>query len=154
MSLQNLARPLPTTTLTMKKKKIIWTITLLVLGIPILLIYLTFSNSTDCSQLVIDTYELHSGINIPEVDFVNCYYDENSNTRISVYDLNSNIDLSKFEFSSFTSLTEFLQGMDLLADLERPKRTDLYLASGEKWGTRWTYVVDQKSRRLWAQLSY
>ncbi len=138
----------------MKKKIIIWTITALVLATPILLIYLTFSNSTDCSQLVIDTYELHSGINIPEVEFVNCYYDESSNTRISIYDLNSNIDLSKFELSEFKPESSLLNGMALLDKSERPNNPKMYLASGEKWGNKWAYLVDNNSRRLWAELSY
>ena len=141
--------------LTMKKKNIIfWTSTAIVLGTPVFLIYLTFSNSTDCSQLVIDTYELHSGINIPEVEFINCYYDENSNTRISVYKLNSDIDLSKFELSEFTSQTKYLNGISLLDETERPNKTQIHLASGEKWGNQWTYVVDNDSRRLWAELKY
>ena len=109
----------------MKKKIIIWTVTALVLGTPIFLIYVTFSNSTDCSQLVIDTYELHSGINIPEVEFVNCYYDESSNTRISVYELNSNIDLSKFELSELKPQSSFLNGMALLDESERPNKTKM-----------------------------
>ena len=138
----------------MKKKNIIWTIALLVLAAPIFLIYLTFSNSTDCSQLVIDTYEIHSGINIPEVTLVNCHYDENSKTRIAVYELDSYIDLSKFEFSQFTSETELLHGLSLLDETERPSRKLMYLASGEKWGTKWTYLVDNDARRLWAELKY
>ena len=138
----------------MKKKIIIWTITALVLGSPIFLICLTFSNSTDCIQLVIDTYELHSGINIPEVEFVNCYYDESSNTRISVYELNSNIDLSKFELSELKPQSSYLNGMVLLDESERPNKTKMYLASGEKWGNKWTYVVDNNSQRLWAELKY
>lgn len=136
----------------MKKKSIIWAIALLMLATPIVFIYLTFSNSVDCSQLVIDTYELHSGINIPKVEFVNCYYDERSNTRISVYELKSDIELRNFQFSHFTSQT--LHGMPLLDETERPDKADLYLASGKKWGNKWTYVVDNDANRLWAELKY
>ena len=136
------------------KKKIMWFVVLLILATPIILVYLTFSNSTDCSQLVIDTYEIHSGIDIPEVSFVNCYYDEKSDTRISVYDLNSSINLNKFELSNTSSESGLLQGFDLLGESERPSETDVYVASGEKWGTKWTYVVKAKSRRLWAELKY
>lgn len=138
----------------MKKKNIIWTTALLIIGIPISLIYLTFSNSTDCSQLVIDTYEIHSGINIPKVKFLNCYYDENSKTRISIYELDSEMDLSKFELSQLTSETEFLHGMSLLDETERPSRKSMYIASGDKWGTKWTYLVDNDVRRLWTELKY
>lgn len=154
LRIAHIATRLATTKSIMKKKILIWTITTLVLGTPIFLIYSTFSNSTDCSQLVIDTYELHSGIDIPEVEFVNCYYNESSNTRISVYELKSNIDLSKFELSEFKSQFSFLNGMALLDESERPTKTRMYMASGEKWGNKWAYVVDNKSRRLWAELKY
>lgn len=138
----------------MNKKKTYWIISLIVLATPIFLIYMTFSNSLDCSQLVIDTYEIHSGINIPEVEFVNCYYDEDSNTRISVYELNTKMGLSKFKSSKFSSLPEALSGYNLLSESERPDETQLYLASGEKWGTKWTYLVDNNALRLWAELKY
>ena len=132
----------------MKRKKIVWTIAILIIGTPIFLIFMTFSNSTDCSQLVIDTYEIHSGIDIPKVEFVNCYYDENSKTRISVYDLDSYFDLKQFEIFNSKSQTEVLHGISLLEDNELPKNEYLYLASGEKWGTKWTYLVDRKTQRL------
>lgn len=138
----------------MKKKKLGWIIALLILGVPMVFIYLTFSNSTDCSQLVIDTYELHSGIDIPEVDAMNCYYDEKTNVRISVYKLNTTIDLRKFKLSRDSSSDQLLHGFDLLSELEQPDQAELYLARGEKWGREWTYVVDTKSQRLWAELKY
>lgn len=134
----------------MKKKTIKWTALLFILLAPILFIYMTFTNSVDCNQLVIDTYEMHSGINIPDVEFVNCYYDEVANTRISVYELNAQMDLSKFERSN----TANLKGISLLEETEHPNSTELYLASGEKWGTQWTYVVDEEAGRLWAELRY
>lgn len=136
------------------KKKILWFVALLMLAVPAVLVYLTFVNSTDCGQLVIDTYEIHSGIDIPEVSFVNCYYDKQSATRISVYTLNSIIDLNKFELSSTSSVAETLQGFDLLSESERPNEVDIYVASGRKWGTEWMYVVDAKSSKLWAELKY
>lgn len=137
----------------MKKKKFL-IISVLVLGTPIFFLYLTFVNSKDCNQLVIDTYEIYSGINIPKVDYMNCYYDQQSKTRIAVYDLNSNIDQSKFELSNSDALTKLLQGMNLLTDIERPKSVDLYIAAGKKWGVEWTYVVDPYSNRLWTELNY
>ncbi|MGB3589969.1 MAG: hypothetical protein WBA23_25705 [Tunicatimonas sp.] len=136
------------------KKKIMWFIALLVLSTPVIFIYLTLANSTDCSQRVIDTYEIHSGIDIPEVDFVSCYYDEGLETRISVYQLNSFVDLNKFELSGTSSVAGLLQGYNLLGESERPDGTDVYVASGETWGTEWTYVADAKSKRLWTELTY
>ena len=128
-------------------------ITILLVAIPIILIYLTFSNSTDCDQLVIDTYELHSRINIPKVEHVNCYFDEELNTRISVYDLKGFVDLKDFELVN-SSATTFLQGINLLAEQERPQQANIYVASGERWGTKWTYAIDRKSNRLWAEIIY
>lgn len=78
----------------MSKGKIIISILVLIITLPILFIYLSFTNSVDCSQLVIDTYEVHSNINIPEVAFINCYYDEQLNTRISVYELKGEMDFT------------------------------------------------------------
>ena len=137
----------------MKKRNIILTIVLVLIATPIFLIYLTFSNSTDCDQLVIDTYELHSNINIPKVDYVNCYFDKSLNTRISVYDLNGFIDLKDFKVVN-TSKAGYLRGLNLLSEDEQPQHTNLYLASGERWGTKWTYAVDSRTNRLWAELSY
>jgi len=128
-------------------------VVLSIICIPVTFVYLCFANSTDCSQLVIDTYELHSKINIPEVGFVNCYYDKELNTRISVYDLKGDIDLKNFEIVA-SGYENYLQGNGLLKNEELPKASQLYLASGERWGTRWTYAIDKKSKRLWAELNY
>ena len=124
------------------------------MGFPILFAYMTFTESRGCDQLVIDTYEIYSGIDIPEVEFVNCYYDEATKRRISVYDLKTRMDLSHFDLSNNTLATEYLQGLDLLMEMERPAGPNLFLISGEKWGTKWTYVIDAKSQRLWAELNY
>ena len=51
---------------------------------------LTIVNSKGCSQIVIDTNELHSGIDIPDVDFINCYFDEQKKIRVSIYKLKLN----------------------------------------------------------------
>ncbi len=134
----------------MKRKKLIWSIAILVLATPIFFIYLTISSSMGCNQFVIDTYEFYSGINIPEVESVNCYYDEDSKTQISVYELDAYIDLSKFEISK----SSYVQGMSLIDETERPSGNKVYLASGEKWGTKWTYIVDNDARKLWAELKY
>ncbi len=136
----------------MNKKTVIWA--LFLLGIPFLLMYQTFAESKDCDQLVIDTYEIYSDIDIPDVDFVNCYYHKELDIRISVYDLHDLIDISSFELLTNAAPVELLKGGHLLTDAERPSGANLYLASGEKWGRKWTYVVDATSRRLWAEVVY
>lgn len=137
----------------MKKRIIIRSLILLVIAIPVVLIYLTFSNSTNCNQFVIDTYEIHSNIDIPQVEVVNCYFNEELNTRISVYDLKGFIDLNDFQTVNCSS-TDILRGMALLTEEERPLGSNLYLASGESWGTKWTYAIDQETNRLYAELNY
>ena len=132
---------------------LIWSFVCVLVITPVILIYLTFSNSVDCSQMVIDTYELHSRIDIPKVHYVNCYYDEQSQTRISVYDLQGAIDMNGFEKIEASS-EALLKGMRLLSSEERPGKNELYLASGERWGTKWTYALDRETNRLWAELNY
>lgn len=126
----------------------------IVIGAPLTFFYLSFTNSVDCSQLVIDTYEVHSNINIPSVSFVNCYYDKASETRISVYDLNASISMRKFKKIDLSTNEDFLAGRSLLLNHELPGSSDLYIATGEKSGIKWTYVLDKKTQRLWAELKY
>lgn len=137
----------------MTKKGIFLSLILLsVVGIPTF-IGLSFINSKDCSQLVIDTYELHSKINIPKVNFVNCHYDEALKIRISIYDLEEQMDLNAFKPVDPSTETS-IYGAQLLNDHESIKGDQIYIASGERWGTKWTYVFDQVSKRLWAELKY
>ncbi len=118
-------------------------------------VVLSFVKSVDCSQMVIDTYELHAGINIPEVSFVNCYYSEDLNLRVSVYDLQEEMDLSQFSPTLNQSMGELIQGYSLLSSVEIPSESNaLFYASGHKWGRDWTYVYDKKSARFWAELRY
>lgn len=137
----------------MRKVTIIATLVFLVIMLPMVFTYLTFSNSIDCDQLVIDTYELHSNIDIPDVEYVNCYFDEKLNTRISVYNLKGNFDLEQFELVHVPK-EDFLVGTNLLSEDEQPNESSIYLVSGEKYGTKWTYAIDRESKRLWAELNY
>ena len=137
----------------MMKKIFIATMFISLLAFPIIFVYLSFASSIDCDQLVIDTYELHSKIDIPKVEFVNCYYDEELNTRISIYDIKDELDLNKFKKAT-TTYKDFLLGEKLLNDEELPKGSNLYVASGKRWGTMWTYAVDLESNRLWTELNY
>ncbi len=137
----------------MKKKIITSSIILICIAAPILFLSLTVKNSVDCSQLVIDSYELHSNINIPKVDYVNCYYDKDINSRISIYDLKKDIDLERF-LPIDDAVENYLKASELLAVNEQPKNENLHIATGEKWGRKWTYLIDQESNRLWVELNY
>jgi hypothetical protein len=127
---------------------------LLVVLAPVVFLYLSFINSKDCSQLVIDTYEVHSHINIPAVDFVNCYYDDDLKLRISVYDLKADFDFTVMQPVSPSTAEQSLRGFALLNEVEQPSGKELYLATGERWGRPWTYLYDQDKERLYAELHY
>lgn len=118
---------------------------------------LTISNSKDCSQLVIDTYELHSEIDIPNVKYINCYYDEQKDIRISIYqlkiDVNQYINKYNFKLVQFKSNSEFI-GFGMLNPNELPVNDKLYIAKGEKWGRKWQYLIEKETKRIWAELSY
>lgn len=118
-------------------------------------IVLSFVKSVDCSQLVIDTYEMHADINIPDASFINCYYDEDLNLRIAVYDLVESLNLSSFSSISDQPIGKLVQGSELLGAGEVPPTSNLLIyASGEKWGRDWTFLYDKEKDRLWAELRY
>ena len=115
----------------------------------------SFVKSVDCSQMVIDTYEVHAGINIPNASFVNCYYSEDFNLRVSVYDLEEEMDLSQFSPTLDQPIGELIKGYSMLNSVEIPSTSNaLFYASGQKWGRDWTFLYDKKSDRLWAELRY
>jgi hypothetical protein len=136
-------------------------ILLIVIPAAVLLIVflgiLTVFNSRDCSQLVIDTYELHSGIDIPEVKSINCYYDKARDVRISVYQLQTNVDqyINRQPFRPVQVKSDIkLAGFELLKPNEQPGNGEWIYAGGEKWGRTWLYVVEKETGRLWAEIQY
>ena len=104
---------------------------------------------------MIDTYELHSGINIQQADLVNCYYDENSKTRIALYDLKQHPDVNKFQLvsESESGVLKILHS-SFLENHEKPGDSNLYIATGNKFGSQWIYLLESETGRLWAELQY
>ena len=49
--------------------------------------YSIIKNSKDCTQFVIDSNEIHAGINIPTQTDCSCYYDTENQLRVGVYSL-------------------------------------------------------------------
>ena len=137
----------------MKHWKIAVAVLVVLFVLPSTFIYMTFVNSKDCSQIVIDTYEVYSNINIPNCESVNCHYDEAKEIRVAVYDLKGVLDLGNFELIDFSN-EEHLQGTDLLNEVERPNVDKAYIAQGVKWNTSWVYIYDDATQRLWAELRY
>lgn len=128
---------------------------LLMVGGVFTFLGLTFVNSKGCSQIVIDTNELHSDINIPDVEFMNCYYDEEKKIRVSVYQLkmkNYYDNAYSDRFRKVDSTT--FSGVSQLAIAEQPTSKHLYEASGTEWGNAWKYVVEPETGTLWVEIIY
>jgi len=138
----------------MKTSKIVLFSILILFGIASALIFLTIKNSKNCSQIVIDTYEIHSGIDIPGVVPINCYFDEVNQIRLSVYRLRGNLSTDKFKIMDFSDGMDLLHGKYLLNESEMPRGETLRIAYGKKWGRTWTYIYDGKTNQLYAELKY
>src|SRR5688572_12875407 len=111
---------------------------ILIIGGLFTFLGLTIVNSKGCSQIVIDTNELHSGIEIPDVDFINCYFDEQKKIRVSIYKLK----LNEFYLKSYTSKFRLIDqtafsGITQIEISEQPMSNRLYEMAGTKWGDKW-----------------
>ena len=140
-----------------------WDILLVILTIVVVIalvvgfFVLSFFNSKGCDQLVIDTYEMHSGIDIPSVDFINCYYDEQEEIRISIYVLRTDVNqyIFKHGFKPVPPTSEIgFKGIGMLSPDELPQHEELYIAEGAKWGHAWRYLVEKETGRMWAELVF
>ena len=128
---------------------------ILIVGGLFTLLGLTIVNSKGCSQIVIDTNELHSGIDIPDVDFINCYFDEQKEIRVSVYKLKLNEFYLKAYTSKFKSIDPAtFSRITQLEISEQPTTNKLYERSGTKWGDKWKYVVEPETGILWVEIIY
>lgn len=130
----------------------------LLIFIPFVLGYITVTQSKNCEKLVIDTYEIHSNIDIPASDNSGCYYDAKKDIRISVFELRDEAE-DFIKSNKLKRLTQpfsqtVLKGYNLLAKEQRPQSRHLYKKSGMLWGNKWSYLVDKKSGRLWVELAY
>ena len=127
----------------------------LIVGIMLLFIRATITSSQGCSQIVIDTNELHSGIDIPDVDFINCYFDEKNKIRVSIYNLKLDdaqlaTYINKFELIDQTTFS----GITELDIMEQPETNKLCKISGTQWGNKWKYIVEPSTRILWVEIIY
>lgn len=117
-------------------------------------IALTFINSKGCKQIVIDSSEVRMGIDIPKVDFCNCYYNEEKDIRLSLYTLKVNVD-NYLKTNNFIPINTKDIHLSLpLPDKEKPTSEQLYVYSGNKWGNTWQYAVEKESGRIWVELIY
>jgi hypothetical protein len=138
-----------------RKVAIVLGTSILVVGGLFTFLGLTIVNSKGCSQIVIDTNELHSGIDIHDVDFINCYFDEQKKIRVSVFKLK----LNEFYVDAFINKFKIIDqrtfsGITQLEIKEQPTTNKLYEISGTKWGNEWKYVVEPETGILWVEIIY
>ena len=128
------------------------------LSLPVIFygfVFLSAKESRDCSQMVIDSYEVRSGIDIPEVKAVSCYYDAETNRRVSVYELL--VPVRQFVGSGGLTVTTDpnpLESTHLLGADELPDGGPLYTREGTKWGDQWQFVVEEETSRLWVEVLF
>ena len=138
-----------------RKVAIILGAIILIVGGLFTFLGLTIVNSKGCSQIVIDTNELHSGIDIPDVDFINCYFDEGKKIRVSIYKLKFNEFYLRMYTSKFKLIDQTtFSGISQVEISEQPMSNKLYEASGTKWGNKWKYVAEPETGRLWVEIIY
>jgi uncharacterized protein YnzC (UPF0291/DUF896 family) len=128
---------------------------ILVVGALFTFLAFTIVNSKGCNQIVIDTNELHSGIDIPDVDFINCYFDEQKQVRISIYKLK----LNEFYVNEYINKFKLIDqrtfsGITQIEIKEQPTTNKLYEIRGTKWGNEWKYVVEPETGILWVEIMY
>lgn len=143
-----------------KKTSIILTISFIsLITLVILFFYLSINNSKDCSQLVIDTYELASGIDIPKQTNSQCYYNENEQIRVGIYSV-SNIDdfiftngLERIDYKENIILwsTDFLLENNAITPINT---NNLFLVTGEKKGNKWQCLLDKNTGKMWFEIKW
>lgn len=119
--------------------------------------YMSAKESRDCSQMVIDSYEVRSGIDIPDVKAINCYYDAEKNLRVSVYELQvpSMRFVSQNKLTNTTTLgIDLLKSSRLLNHDELPGNGQLFVREGSKWHDQWQFVVEKETNRLWVEVLF
>jgi hypothetical protein len=120
-------------------------------------IHISARTSQDCSQFVIDSYELRSSIDIPAVENFNCYYDKQQNVRLSICTIQTNVShfLKEYSFKKTPSTLEtILSGSHLLNASEKPASSQLYLAEGRDGANHWKYIVEEETGRMWIEMKF
>lgn len=94
----------------MKNKKIIFlAVASIAIFLFVLFILLSFKNSKNCNQLVIDTYEIVSGIDIPKQTTAECFYVEEERIRLGIYSVsNPQNFIDNYDFKKLEDRNEYL----------------------------------------------
>ncbi len=138
----------------------------LVFGILIcfvLFLSLSLKNSKDCSQLVIDTNEIASGIDIPKLEEADCFYQEEEKTRVGIYLIDqgkTNLDgyIYKFDLRPVDTNGENpLWTFTYLEENNAPlpnAQSQLFGKAGQGKNSSWQCLLDKNTGRLWFEIKW
>ncbi len=124
---------------------------------------MTFRNSKDCSQLVIDTYEIASGIDVPKLQEADCHYLEEERIRVGIYLIDTEaVNLQQYietnELSPFDQSQEpELWSAGFLQDAHEPlpqEESALFYAQGSNHRSNWQCVLEKETGRLWFEIQW
>ena len=129
----------------------------------VLFFYLSITYSKDCDQFVIDSYELASGIDIPEISNARCFFNEDTNIRISIYTIdtnqtNLNSFLQQYNFVKTDSAIENTMWSSSFLKMNnvalKDSLKDLYLAGGVDDGSIWQCLLDKKTATMLFEIEW
>ncbi len=110
-----------------------------------------------CDRFVIDSYEVHIGVDIPAVSSWNCHLD-GEGRRIAVYTLDTDLDhyIRKARLRpTMEPLKQLLFAFSLLNLDEQEGSSQLYSTSGVSGtGMPWNMVLDKATGRLWVEIQF
>jgi len=118
------------------------------------LMFQDIRNPKGCKAFVIDSYEVHSGINIPRVEGIDCVHDAELGMRMATYKTLESMTSPKFR-ALHEGESQLLESQfPLLTSDPLPAHRPLKVATGRKWQRDWAYVWDEKGEKLWAMMRY
>ena len=133
-------------------------VVLLVLIFLMAFLGLSFKNSRSCKQLVIDSNEVITGLNMPPQLKANCYFDENRQLRVGLYQLEDPLVYlhdNGFKRIKVLDESELFWSYDLLKfnneDLSNEEHI-WYVSRGENRKNKWQCIVERTSGRMWMEV--
>lgn len=132
----------------------------ILVGLLLIMVFIGFSitNSKGCGQLVIDSNEVITGLNVPPQLEANCYFDEKHHLRVGLYQLeNPKIYIRENGFKSIEeeALSDLFWSYELLKSNQEefPKdEPEWYAVQGVKRGNQWQCIVERTSGRMWMEV--
>ncbi len=124
------------------------------LMVPLLFVSLTIYNSRGCDQLVIDSYEVHGSIDIPEIISADCQFDESNQVRITTFKLRNSLKSKSFRKINAGDAFKELKAIHLLDTRHIPDDQQVLIHTGKSYTNEFTFIYDPASKMLIAEIRY